>query len=426
VKNVVDGAFMNALVIGGGMSPEKSPAVAEAEASPSFSNSGLQLSNSGSLSRQDPSGALTTSGSLSRPKISPFKALSAEAEDSYVVVNPAQVEVNAIADVLGKSPQITSPPATRKPMTMPSIPTGGMLAYPQSQPLSIFSPASISPPLGHGFPSNSPPFPTPSPSSSPTVGSALSRALASTAAKFMWPSSTPEEQSARDILANLSSLSKSASSDDERAIWDKITTSARRAYVIVDLAQHRLTTRQANEAEDDVTYSGYVLYLKALSIIRVAMMQAKSFWQLKDQTITSSINQVVQFLREQFNEYLDNADKLNAKLKRTKYQALISSNRIFVDQAKLIFDRARELGKEAAIEEVVGYAAISERYYTNALLLFKTLIARDLPEAEVLSENDRRIVETYASSILRRMQQLQKKLPPTSPSSRSGSGSPPF
>ena len=70
-------------------------------------------------------------------------------------------------------------------------------------------------------------------------------------------------------------------------------------------------------------------------------------------------------MRERFNEYLDNADRLNTKLKKTRYQEVIKTNRVFVDQARLLFERARELGKLAGIEELVSNIAISERYYMN-------------------------------------------------------------
>jgi len=59
----------------------------------------------------------------------------------------------------------------------------------------------------------------------------------------------------------------------------------------VDLANLRLVPKPSGEFEDEAIYFGCVLYLKALSIIRGAMMHAKRFWQLKDQTITAAINQ---------------------------------------------------------------------------------------------------------------------------------------
>jgi len=59
----------------------------------------------------------------------------------------------------------------------------------------------------------------------------------------------------------------------------------------VDLANLKLVPKFPGESEDESIYYGSVLYLRALSIIRGAMMYAKRFWQLKDQTITASINQ---------------------------------------------------------------------------------------------------------------------------------------
>jgi len=76
---------------------------------------------------------------------------------------------------------------------------------------------------------------------------------------------------------------------------------------------------------------------------------------------------VVQFLREKFNEYLDNADRLGARLKKTKCHDMLSTNIVFVDQARLMFERARELASEASVEEVVGNIAICERHYTGGM-----------------------------------------------------------
>ena len=312
----------------------------------------LEPSFSRVVGAKDPigSGGSGSGPVIPRPKTNPYKEAEAatDSEDEYVVVNSAAVEVNAIADVLNRAPviQIVDPK--------------------ESSPTSIFSQSmmSESPPAGIGIQSVSqPPY-----SSSPTVTSALSKALALTTARFWYTNvTTPEEQGALDILASLSTLSNSASTDDERAIWSNVTSSARRAAAVVDLASFKLSKRSRSgaEAEEDTVYHGYVLYLKALSVIRVAMMHAKSFWQLKDQAITTSINQAVQYLRDKFNEYLEAADRLGPLLKKTKYEPDISTSRVYVDQARLLFDRARELGKEAGIEEVLGNNAICERHFTN-------------------------------------------------------------
>ena len=70
-------------------------------------------------------------------------------------------------------------------------------------------------------------------------------------------------------------------------------------------------------------------------------------------------------MREKFNEYQDSADRLSARLKKTKFHEMLSTSIIFVDQARLIFERARELANEANVEEVVGNIAICERHYTG-------------------------------------------------------------
>jgi len=338
--------------------------------------------------------------SVSRPKTKPYKDISPqpEAEDEYVVVNTTAMEVNAIADVYNshKSAATTG----RSPPSAVSRPAIG----------SSLTNLSTSPPFSLAFPFGSPPFPSPSPSSSPSV-SALTRALQSTATLLYWNSSTttPEEQSARDILSSVATLSKSATSSDERAIWKSIINNARRAYAVVDLALMQ-NAKDSLESEEDANYQAYILFLKALSIISVAMGQAKRFWQIKGQAITSPINQVVQFLRDKFNEYIEKAEELNLKLAKTKYGPILKTNRIYQDQARLIFERGREVGKEAGVEEVIGNLAIAERFYVNALTLFEVLTSREYKDKEVLSESDRRIVEKYATFTAKRLAQLQHNM----------------
>jgi len=294
-------------------------------------------------------------------------------DDEYVVINSAAVEVNAVADILKGDK-------------------------------NVYSKAEAS---GLGFQSSLP-YHT-SPSTSPTIGSALARALASTA-KLVWASPTnTEEQNARDILSSINSLSLSASTDDERSLWKNVTTSARRANVVAELAVLKLSS-DANEPQDDIYFNGYVLYMKALSIIRVAIDQVRRFWQAKGQVLDPKINQVVQYLRDRFNDYLQKAEDLQTKLKETKYgPQTLGSKKVNAHQARLMFERGKELGKEAGLEEVVGNFAIAERFYIDALVLFEALLSRD--PNDPMNDNDRKIIENYASMTLKRLRQVQKKSP---------------
>lgn len=200
---------------------------------------------------------------------------------------------------------------------------------------------------------------------------------------------------------------------------------------------------------------GVVLYVKTLSLLAKGMRIASDWWSLHHDTdeatgeqrlakslnfqIRIKINELVQWIREKFNECLEKGEYIKLRLEEaqlsisnqeslkassyseghgTGTQSATSevdrgSPRIVAE--KLIFDRALEISRTAAVNELVKEDLKGcELAYSTAIWMLEALLDEDITdeknEAGTLDGSDRETVEKFILSIGNRLSVLKRKL----------------
>lgn len=195
---------------------------------------------------------------------------------------------------------------------------------------------------------------------------------------------------------------------------------------------------------ENICEEGVVLYVKALSILAKGMTAASEWWYNKfentadhdlfnenymkgvlesDMNVSIKINELVQWIRDRFNECLEKAEFVKLRLQEATKQ--ISDERAkeegdsteetsptkFVAE-KLIFDRALEISRNAAVNELVQEDLKGcELAYSTAIWMLEALLDDEIvSDGEKLDEQDRTMIEKFIVSIGNRLAVLKKKL----------------
>ncbi|CUM64754.1 uncharacterized protein PRCAT00002365001 [Priceomyces carsonii] len=194
-----------------------------------------------------------------------------------------------------------------------------------------------------------------------------------------------------------------------------------------------------------ISEEGVVLYVKTLSLLAKGMSTASEWWyknfdkeetsNIEDQKslnlksnsdqiqISVRINELVQWIREKFNESLEKAEFIRLRLQEantvlakelneTGDSVSFSDNTNRVIAEKLIFDRALEMSRNAAVNELVKEDLRGcELAYSTAIWMLEALIEDEPNESdERLDEDDKAMVEKFIISIGNRLSVLKKKL----------------
>lgn len=199
-----------------------------------------------------------------------------------------------------------------------------------------------------------------------------------------------------------------------------------------------------------ISEEGVVLYVKTLSLLAKGMAIASDWWfshYSKDQTSgeqyltqsfnvksTIKINELVQWIREKFNECLEKAEFIKLRLQgavtainrieetsnlRPDDQSTSASDITSRSEAdsnravaeKLIFDRALEISRNAAVNELVKEDLKGcELAYSTAIWMLEALLDEDNAEDEKLDVEDKAMVEKFIVSIGNRLSVLKRKL----------------
>lgn len=193
-----------------------------------------------------------------------------------------------------------------------------------------------------------------------------------------------------------------------------------------------------------ISEEGVGLYVKTLSLLAKGMSIASEWWysqyeqsgseyqqqNIKPDLQTSiKINQLVQWIREKFNECLEKAEFV--KLRLEEANQLIAKDRGTdgsehsadhepkIIAEKLIFDRALEMSRNAAVNELVKEDLKGcELAYSTAIWMLEALLDDDDACASAygdslepkLDSEDRAMVEKFIVSIGNRLSVLKKKL----------------
>lgn len=201
----------------------------------------------------------------------------------------------------------------------------------------------------------------------------------------------------------------------------------------------------------NISEEGVVLYVKTLSLLAKGMVIASNWWFVhydKDETtgeqhlvkslnlqVSNRINELVQWIREKFNECLEKADFIKLRLEEanmnisktddinsmnspsfTDNSGITSSADTGLDSSrvvaeKLIFDRALEISRNAAVNELVKEDLKGcELAYSTAIWMLEALLDEDSTDDEKLDYEDKAMVEKFIVSIGNRLSVLKRKL----------------
>lgn len=199
---------------------------------------------------------------------------------------------------------------------------------------------------------------------------------------------------------------------------------------------------------------GVVLYVKTLSLLAKGMRIASEWWLLHhdsdevtgEQRLSEpselkmriQINELVQWIREKFNECLEKGEFIKLRLEEavlsigkeesikasslTDEHGLVTFSSSSDDSGasrvvaeKLIFDRALEISRTAAVNELVKEDLKGcELAYSTAIWMLEALLDEDLSEDTTdvgrLDSGDKETVEKFILSIGNRLSVLKRKL----------------
>ncbi|CDH54575.1 serine threonine protein kinase [Lichtheimia corymbifera JMRC:FSU:9682] len=169
------------------------------------------------------------------------------------------------------------------------------------------------------------------------------------------------------------------------------------------LVQGRLSSNEALVAEEAM-----VLYIKSLSLLELGMNTARHYWNqlLDDTTRIASVrlNDAVQWMRERFNECLDRASFAGSKCHG---DSQITPGACV---EKLLYDRALEMSRAAAVYELVGENIPGcEHDYQTAIWMLEAILEVTPDDDTQIEEDDRRIINKFIDSIRSRITVLRKK-----------------
>lgn len=181
-----------------------------------------------------------------------------------------------------------------------------------------------------------------------------------------------------------------------------------------------------------ISEEGVVLYVKTLSLLAKGMSIASEWWysqidngldqsSINDNSFNSNsniarINELVQWIRDKFNESLEKAEFI--KLRLQEVENLDTSN--FEDSQgtqkiiaeKLIFDRALEMSRNAAVNELVKEDLKGcELAYSTAIWMLEALLDEESQhDSTKLDNEDKQMIEKFVVSIGNRLSVLKRKL----------------
>ncbi|AOW04633.1 Serine/threonine-protein kinase ATG1 [Yarrowia lipolytica] len=309
-------------------------------------------------------------------------------ESEYVVVEKRQVEVNTLADELAREPDERRPSSERRFSLTYGAPTGAM-----ARALSMASARLLGEKkngAGHGSGNGS--------RNGSGNGSGNCARLSAGAALSGTSSGTSTTGKSPPVPAT-TTLSLS-----EREIVETLEEIAAKARSIALLADVKYSQIQDDVDNPDmnlpdsvsssIAEEAMLLYVKTLSLLSLAMDQAGAWWSNnhKDNKMVSShFNEIIQWTRSAFNESLERAETVKKK---------VSSGTTHTTAEKLIFDRALEMSRDAAVQEISGDFTGCESAYTTSIWMLEALLEDD---EDGLGEEDRRIVERFISSITKRL-----------------------
>ncbi|KAI8378663.1 kinase-like domain-containing protein [Choanephora cucurbitarum] len=300
----------------------------------------------------------------------PKREAKPEIEDvlqDYVVLNIRSIETNRFADELKATPS--------------TMATSHAVNIPRSNRIS---------------PSQSPFYrERKSSTGSSSAGSALAKALSMASIRLFGSMPSPPKDNHAHLAGSPHGfMSQQTSSDHLR----KIERLSCMAHAVAQYGDQRY---KQQEAMEEVV----ALYVKSLELLEDGLVIAQQYWHQhmmdddeERKSLASPLNDVVQWMRDKFNECLDRAESIK-----------VDSADVCVE--KLLYDRALEMSRAAAVNELVGeHITECEQDYQTAIWMLEAILqVRPKTEATIEAE-DQRIIHRLIDSIRHRITVLRKKL----------------
>ncbi|KAG0380146.1 Serine/threonine-protein kinase [Mortierella sp. AD032] len=388
-------------------------------------------------------------------------------DTDYVVIEKRAVELNVLADEVAGSP---TPSSTRTKngyqqgnILSPPIPTS-LTNYRTPPPPFIPFPHSTtdqSPPSSTNFFSTTPPFalpntpapeepkpipqlqrpslgqiqPLPSPvsvrSGSPRESgatSALAKAISMASMRLFGAASSPPSWKNNTSLIGFADPSNRNGGTaevlpEETPVLQSIEDTAHKAYVVSQFADSKM---QGIRPLDELGFSpsddhepsrdsilaeeAFFLYLRALALLQSGMDVARRYWEERRQETKPAsmrLNSGVQWIRDRFNECLEKAEaaKLRAGIDHRDESGVVIE--------KLIYERALELSKSAAVKELVSeYYGESEKSYQTSIWMLHAILdgAGEDGRSDAIEEDDREILNKLIRSIENRLSMHRRRI----------------
>lgn len=361
-----------------------------------------------------------------------------DSEGEYVVIEKKTVEVNAFADALARSP---------RPGTF-SRKHSAQLAHAVSQNLQISGSSSPQPNVA-----TVQTLATAERRLGSSPASALAKALNIASQRLFGGGSPPSwleqmvnnanriESSTRHVakggdLVGLWSPTEGILSPEEDqliAVIEGIAIKSAIVYNFAELKLRQLIPPPPSQSDDDpdnlltneaivsLCEEAMVLYLKTLQLLQKNIDLVQD-WVNRNTGSGASpkLNQVIQWTRHRYNEVLEKAEYLQQKKATTL--ALVATDYPFeeVTAEKLLYDRALEMSRGAAVNEIVGEdLSQCEGDYEISVLMLEAILecssaATDSAGASsgetIIEEEDRKVIEKWATLTRGRLRKLRTKL----------------
>lgn len=328
-----------------------------------FSSSDSLLESNLKLKKEPPKDAASPNG-----------VLASSIDNDYVVVEKRTVEVNALADDLAANPATRDLAARR-----------GQNPHPRRRLSSI----------SYG--------------TSPT--NALAQALIKSSARLFGAkvdSGTISIPKSVDLAYSSSYRSRDSTEDRLLQDLDGLNRMGRVIALLAEVKQSQLPAADESvdpTVQDLLAQESLALYCRALSVFARAMELAATWWNNhQDDTAPTPtvVNNIVQTIRDQFNDCIEKAEVARKHILNGQSSGLPATS-----VEKLLFERALELARSAASQELSDDLQSCEMNYGTALWLLRAIKDGD---GEALNDDDHELVERLSTRIQQRILALRRRI----------------
>ncbi|BFZ62711.1 Serine/threonine-protein kinase [Saitoella coloradoensis] len=337
-----------------------------------------------------------------------------EDERDYVMVEKRSVEVNALADQFAR-PR-TQPPVSRR--------SSGSLAR------GISATGGYSPRSTSAF------------GTSP--GSALAKAISLASMRLLGSGNSPPVAQwlakGKKVLPWMSSphynhvVGFETGTEDDAQVVKQLGEICSRGEVVYEFAEVKLSqlipptpvgagpadpSPLTPEATATLAEEALVLYVKILGLLQHGMEIVGAYWSSAGHGTAASpdLNTAVQWIRDRFNECLEKAEYARGKLGSAVGESRptpSSATMEVITAEKLLYNRALDMSRQAAINELVGDDLLQcESTYEVAITMMEAILDNEGSsegEEPAMDEEDRKTVEKFVKAMRDRLGRLRHKL----------------